>query len=220
MILARFDIPIDPDAPHARQWLFDELSKPEYQAAKPTWFDIVSKAISDWLGSLRLPQVNGPAGVLIIIAVVVVIGLIVTAIVVYGVPRVSRRNTVHGALFDGSDRRTAEQLRGDARAAAARGDWDAAVLDGFRGLSVGLAERTIVSLSPGSTAHEIAEQAARAFPACAPGLRQAASAFDRVRYLGGSATNTDYERLDALDTALRAARPEQSAFEPHAGVNA
>jgi len=28
-----FDVPVDPDAPEARQWLADELSKPQYQAA-------------------------------------------------------------------------------------------------------------------------------------------------------------------------------------------
>jgi hypothetical protein len=45
-------IPVDPDSPEAKQWLIDELSKPQYQAAKPTWFDLLAKSINDWLSSL------------------------------------------------------------------------------------------------------------------------------------------------------------------------
>ena len=40
-------VPVDPEPPEARQWLVDELSKPQYQAAKPTLFDQIAKAISE-----------------------------------------------------------------------------------------------------------------------------------------------------------------------------
>ena len=71
-------IPVDPDRPEAQQWLLDELSKPEYQAARPTWFDRASEAVLDWITSLQVLGVSGPPGlVLLIVLVVVVIGLVV-----------------------------------------------------------------------------------------------------------------------------------------------
>jgi len=55
-----WDVPVDPEPPEARQWLVDGLSKPQYQAAKPTLFDQIAKAISDWFSSLQIGTVEGP----------------------------------------------------------------------------------------------------------------------------------------------------------------
>ena len=46
------DVPVDPDAPEARDWLVDELSKQPYQAAQPTFIDRLAQQIMQWLGDL------------------------------------------------------------------------------------------------------------------------------------------------------------------------
>lgn len=204
--LLRWGIPVDPDAPHARQWLIDELSKPEYQAAKPTWFDIVSQAIKSWFASLRVPDASGAGGVFLIVAVIVALALVVTAFLVFGAPRLSRRERA-GAVFDTADVRSADQLRSSARAAAGAEDWSAAVLDRFRAVAAALRERTVVSVLPGTTAHEVAERAGVAFPALADELRAAAAAFDAVRYLGRGGSRSAYERIARMDDELRRSRP-------------
>jgi hypothetical protein len=81
----RWDIPVDPDAPHARDLLLGELSNPAYQAAKPTWLDIVSKAGGDWLGSL-LGNTGAVGNPLAIVGIVVVVCLVVGAVIVFGLP--------------------------------------------------------------------------------------------------------------------------------------
>ena len=46
------DIPVVPDAPEARRWLLEELSRPEYREAEPTAFDLAAQAVRDWLAAL------------------------------------------------------------------------------------------------------------------------------------------------------------------------
>ena len=74
LIVIRIDVPVDPSSPEAQEWLREELARPQYQAAKPTWFDLVSKAVQDWLASLF----QGPGGsagpVLLLVIGVVLIG--------------------------------------------------------------------------------------------------------------------------------------------------
>ena len=200
-------IPVDPDAPHARQWLIDELAKPEYQAAKPSWFDLLAQAVKDWFASLTLPSASGAGNVFLIVAIVAVLALIVAAFLVFGVPRRARR-TRTGTVLDADDGRTADRLRADAAAAAAAGRWSDAVVDRFRAIALALRERTVVTMMPGTTAHEVAERAAPVFPAHAGALRQAAAVFDAVRYLGRTGTADDYDTLTRLDDALRGSRPQ------------
>jgi len=207
MIVGRFDVPVDPDAPEATNWIITELSKPAYQAAKPTLFDRFAKAISDWLQSLQLGDVQGPPA--LGIAVVIgfgIIGLIV-GFLIFGVPRLNRRSAVAGALFGEDDARTAEQIRQAAENAAWRGDYSAAVTEMFRAIARGLSERTIVSTSPGTTASGFASRASAAFPDLRERLVASATEFDSVRYLNRPGTEEQYQRLAALEADLRAAHP-------------
>lgn len=202
-----FDVPVDPDAPEATNWLIDELSKPVYQAAKPTLFDRIAQSISDWIGSLQLGAAQGPPAFGIgVVIVLVVVGLIV-AFLIFGVPRLNRRSAVTGSLFGEDDVRTAAVMRRDAQAAAARGDYSAAVAEMFRAIARGLAERTIVTTTPGTTARDFAVRSGRVFPGFAPRLVDAATAFDAVRYLGREGTHEQYEAIAALESELNAARP-------------
>lgn len=201
------DVPVDPTAPVAQQWLIDELSKPVYQAAKPTLFDRIAKAIGDWLDSFNLGSVKGPPAFGIGVVILLVVVALVVAFLIFGVPRLNRRSSVAGALFGEDDARDAARIRQDAEAAARAGDYSTAVAEMFRAIARGLAERTIVTTSPGTTARDFAGKAGAAFPALTGRLVESAAAFDDVRYLGRSGSQQQYESISALERDLRAARP-------------
>lgn len=206
-MIAPFDTPpVDPDAGQARKWLVQELSKPEYQAAKPSWFDRIVSDFWNWLSGLQL-QSNGitQTPVLLIIALVV-IAAIVAAFFVFGRPRLNRRSSLR-QLFTDDDERDAAAMRRAAEQAAARGDFTLAMLELFRSIARGLAERGVVTTSPGTTARDFAKQAGLAFPDAADGLANAASLFDTVRYLGAEGTTDDYASLVELERELRNVHP-------------
>ncbi|HEY5223760.1 MAG TPA: DUF4129 domain-containing protein [Microbacteriaceae bacterium] len=202
----RLGIPVNPDAPHAHDLLVKELSNPAYQAAKPTWIDLAAQAVQRWLASL-FSSGSGVTGTFAVIGIVVLVCLLVGALIVFGVPRLNRSRSQKHAVLDADDARTAAELRRIAAASARTGQWNAAVIDLFRALTRGLAERIIVAVQPGTTAHEVAARASEAFPDLQPQLRAAAVIFDGVRYLGRAGTAEDYERLRDLDERLNAGHP-------------
>jgi hypothetical protein len=213
VILLPFDIPVDPDAPEAQQWVIDELSKPEYQAAKPNALDLIAQQILSWFGDLLdwLNQAGqpgapgpGPFGFLAILIPVVV--LIVMALLIYGIPRLNRRSKVTGALFGEDESRDAAAMRRDAERAAASGDFTTAIAELFRSIARGLAERTLVSTYPGTTAGEFARRAGAVFPDDAADLGTAAGDFDGVRYLGRTGTREQWDAMVGLERRLRTAR--------------
>jgi hypothetical protein len=209
-----FDIPVDPTAPDAQQWLIDELSKPVYQAAKPTLFDRIAKAIGDWLDSFQLGTVQGPPAFGIGVVILVVIVGLVVAFLIFGVPRLNRRSALTGSLFGEDDARDAARIRQDAEAAARSGDNSTAVIEMFRAIARGLAERTIVTTSPGTTAHDFAARAGAAFPPLSARLGDSAVLFDDVRYLGREGTADQYAAIASLERDLRAARPLLETLVP------
>jgi hypothetical protein len=201
------DIPVDPSGPDAKQWLINELGKPDYQAAKPTWFDQVSQAVLNWWNSLTGAANGGAGGLLSLLGVVVAVGLIVAAFFIFGMPRLNRSRVASARLIDSEDRRTSAQMRQSAEAAAAAGEWDQAVVELFRAIAQGLAERTLLVVSPGTTAHDVAIKASSAFPDLRRDLLAAASSFEKVRYLGRQGTREMYEQLRDLETTVRSTRP-------------
>lgn len=200
-------VPVDPDRPKARQLLAEELAKQEYQAAKPTWFDQLLGGVNDWLNSLEFGGTQGPPAFGMLVLLVVIGLLLVIAFLIFGLPRLNRRSAVSGSLFGEDDARTAAQMRVAGEAAAARSDWADAIAELYRSIARGLAERTVLSTSPGTTAHDFATRASTAFPSRAADLAASASAFDEVRYLGGSGSREQYELVERLERALRTAKP-------------
>ncbi|MCU1515121.1 MAG: rane protein [Microbacteriaceae bacterium] len=200
-------VPVDPDAGQARRWIVQELAKPEYRAAQPTWFDRLSAAVRDWLDSLTLRTDGVSQGPILAIAAVLVLAALVAAFLIFGLPRINRRSGVTGGLFGEDDDRDAAAMRRSAQLAAGHGDWATAIEEMFRAIARGLAERTILSTSPGTTARDFATRAGAAFPERAERLSEAATTFDAVRYLGGSGTEADYLALTVLEDELRASRP-------------
>jgi hypothetical protein len=202
-------IPVDPDAPEARQWLREELSKAQYQAAEPTWFDRLSRSFLDWLTSLTAPAGDALGAWLPVILTLVITAVLVAAYLIVGPPRLRRLSRPPEQIFGDDDPRGAEDLRRAAAAAAAAGDWTLAGEEMFRALARGLIERSVLLVTPGTTAHAFADRAAVAFPEHSAGLTEAAASFDRLRYLGNQGTQRDYLLILTLDGELKAARPRR-----------
>ena len=208
LALLPFDVPVDPDAPEGQEWLIDELAKPEYQAAQPTLFDRISRQIFEWLAELfqNGGQLEGPPTLSLAIVLALVIGGIVLAIVIFGVPRRGRKSAVTGSIFGEDDDRSAAMMRQDAERAAANGDHSTAIAELFRAIARGMAEREVLTTFPGTTATDFASRSGRVFPAQADRLVSAAQVFDGVRYLDRVGTPEQYATMASLERDLRHAR--------------
>jgi hypothetical protein len=201
------DVPVDPNSDQARQWIIEELSKPAYQAAQPNWFDRASSAFYDWISSLDFSRLGGAQAPILLILAGIVVAAIIAAFLIFGRARLNRRSALGGGLFGEEDERDAVAIRVAAESAASRGDWTLAIIEMFRAIARGLAERTVVAPHPGTTAHDVAADAGRAFPAAAERLRTVAAAFDRVRYLGRPGSERDFLDAAALESELRKSSP-------------
>jgi hypothetical protein len=199
-------VPVDPGAKEAQRLLLNELSRPEYRASQPTWFDRLSSAVFNWLSHLFVPK--GPAGAFpTAIVLVLVVVAIVVLFFVFGLPRLTHRSTVQGSLFGEDDSRSAAQMMSAARVAAASADWSLAIAEGFRSMARSLAERELVATFPGTTAHDFAIRAGAIFTLQAASLAAAADSFDGVRYLGAEGTEANWRAIEQLAAELLTARP-------------
>jgi len=205
---ARLDVPVDPSAEEARRLLREELSKQEYQAERPTWFDLFATWVRDQIeNAFGSGPGGGPPGAAFGIILVIIVAALVIAFLVFGLPRLNRRSQVSGALFGENDDRDSISIRQAASAAASAGDYTLAVAEAFRGLARGLAERTILTVTPGSTARDFSARAGIPFPDLAAEFTDAAVNFDDVRYLGREGTRAQYEQVATLEKTVRGTRP-------------
>lgn len=198
--------PLIPDGDQAREWAQRELADPAYELAQPTWFDRAAQTVRDAIASLFSPSVPPEwAAVLALIVGGLVIGLVIVALVAWGVPRGSRAGRTGGTvLFGDVEDRTAAGLRSAAAAAQRREDWDQAVVLRFRAAARGVDERGILDLTPGTTAGQFATAAEAHLPGSARGrIRAAAGVFDDVRYLGRTGTPEGYRLVVEADELLQ-----------------
>lgn len=205
------DLPVEPEAPEARRWLIEELSRPEYREAEPTAFDLAAQAVRDWLFGLFDGGGGLPAPLLLALAIAVVLVLVIVGLLVFGLPRRRRRRAASAPFFDDGDTRSLAELRRAADAAAAEGRLDVAIEERFRAIVRGAVDRELVRVHPGTTAHGFAGSASAPFPSFGSRLEAAAGVFDAVRYLGRPGTRTDVDELAALDAELDRAVPADTA---------
>lgn len=208
------ETPVDPDRNEARRWAIDELSKPQYADAKPSWFDELMKGFVEWLRSLNSdgsgpgPDWTWP------IAILLALALIVSAVIVVR-PRLNAgRKRPSAAVFDEEAIVDAVTFRSRAAAAAARGDWSAAVVEQFRALVRSAEDRTVIDPQAGRTADEAAAQLGRAFSGSQAQLDEAARLFDSVKYGHAEAEPQHYEALRTLDSHLATLKPD---YQGHPG---
>lgn len=210
-------VPVVPDAEQARRWLEQELADPVYHQ-QPS----LLQRFLDWLGRLFEGADGLPIGnVGTLLAILAGLAVLVTvAFLVTGPVRRSRRVAGARSVLDADDRRTAAELRAAADAAAARGDWAAAVADRFRGVVRALEERAVLEEQPGRTAHEAVEAAGLRLPAHAVDLRAAGRLFDDVVYGERTPRAEDDAALRELDARVAATRPTLPAGVAAGGVGA
>lgn len=212
----RLTVPVDPDAETARRWAVEELADPVYHRGPS-----LLERFLEWLRSLfeGAPEAVDLSPLLTAVAVVVVLGAVVTAAFWFAGPvRLSRRST--GSLVVlGDDTRTADQLRAAADAAAVRADWSAAVLDRFRALVRSLEERALLDERPGRTAHEAGEEAGARLPTRTDDLRRAARLFDDVCYGHVAVDESADAWLRRLDADIAATRPTGATSVTAAGAS-
>ncbi|WP_411373740.1 DUF4129 domain-containing protein [Arthrobacter sp. MPF02] len=201
--------PVLPGAEEARRWAAEELAKPEYRDAAPSWAQTLWESFLDWLTSLDGPgQAPGPLPGPVI---GIVIALVIAVAVVLARPRLNAAARRPGDVFEPGTSLAAADYRQRAEAAAAAGKWGDAVVERFRALVASAEERLILDPQPGRTADEAARGLSVPFPLAAARLAQAAGTFDAVRYGNRTANSGDYQEVAGLDAALEAARPGQAA---------
>ena len=200
------DVPVTPDAETARRWAERELSDPVYHPA----FNLLGWIIEKLNELLR--GLNAAAQTVTwvqVVATLLAVALVIVTLYVAGPVRMRRaagRSGSHVVL--GEDARSARELREAAAQAAAAGDLDEAVLNGYRAIVRSLEERAVLEQRPGRTAHEASDEAAARFPALAERLHRAGRTFDDVCYGHSPAARSDHDAIRTLDDDLAQARPE------------
>ncbi|MDQ0866017.1 DUF4129 domain-containing protein [Arthrobacter globiformis] len=205
--------PVQPDRDEARRWAAEELSKREYREAAPNWLETLWQQFLDWLQSVtdgQSPADGPPVAPFIGLGIAILIGVAI----ILARPRLNARRRAPKEIFDAGTAATAADYRGRAEAAAARGDWAAAVVEQFRALVSSAEDRAVLDPRPGRTADEAAGQLTRAFPAASDKLDAASRIFDAVRYGSGSALPADYAAMVELDSALERLTPSYAEAAP------
>ncbi|MBT0770319.1 DUF4129 domain-containing protein [Kineosporia sp. J2-2] len=200
-------VPVDPDRQQARRWALDELSRKEYQDARPSLIERALQWIQDRFGDIR-PDFDSPVQITVAILAAVLVAVIAFAVWRSGgVRRQYRRRAA--AVLPGRVTTAADHREAADRHAAA-GRWDEAVLERFRAVARELDERALVAASPGATASEVAGSGGRALPQLADELHTAARHFDDVCYghlnLADEAGRETDAFLRRLDEQVRTAR--------------
>ncbi|WP_312347711.1 DUF4129 domain-containing protein [Actinomyces sp.] len=205
------DAPLTPDGDTARGWVTDELARAEYgHELSPLTRAIrwILQAVSDALGGgTARPPVAAVLLVLFAIALVIVVVLVIRNPV-----RLTHRGS-SSAVFDGEERSPGE-ARERADRAAHEGDFDLALVWGFRVLVLVLAGSGVVRDTPGLTAREAVSHAAARYPQVAGELSWAADLFDAVRYGTAHATGGDHTRVLALADSLGQSAPADQSGSP------
>lgn len=202
--------PVAPDGGEARRWAVEELSKPVYRAAEPSWLDSLWQQFAEWLRSLNSGGPGMDSGIAIPMIGVAAAVLIAAAIILVR-PRLNARHKPAGDVFDADPSLTQADYRGRAAAAAARSDWRTAVVEQFRAIVRSAEERAVLDPQPGRTADELSAQMGRAFGRHAAELGRAAGVFDAIRYGGAGATGRDHADMARLDEALGSLQPDYSS---------
>lgn len=203
MIAVTAPIPIGRDA--AREAAQHELSKHIYHRYDDSWPIALLKWLEHELAKLfdtagrHAP--GGGAGALAFVALLVAVVLIAR----WRIGPLGRRAKAPPAVL-GDVRRTAAEHRSAAEAAAARSDWDAAVIEGMRAVARQLEESGVLDPKPGRTADELAQDAGRRSAGVAGPVAAAAVAFDAVAYGKRPANADGYAVVRRADDAVRGRR--------------
>lgn len=202
--------PVDPASDQARRLLEHELSRGRYSQRA----SLIDRA-AQWLADLWHRYLDVSIGAGAPVALLVVVGAFVIALLVWILPKVRReRRGQRGAGVIEDPAATPTDYRARASRALGEGRLDDALLDTFRAVAAEATERTLLDDAPGQTAHEISLALAPSFLDQQTALRTAADRFDAVRYGNGRATRPEVDEMVALDRTLSRGRPAHQLLEP------
>jgi hypothetical protein len=204
----RVPVEVDPDS--AREAAERELADPAYAAAEPSFLARLFERIGRFLGDVLSAVGDVAPGGLLGAGVLLLLGLAAFTVIRLRVGGLTRSRR-HGTTLTLDRTRSAEDYRRAAEEARAAGDLGAAVRERFRAIVRQLEHRGVLDERSGRTVDEIAAQAGERLPNRAGELRAAATLFDDTVYGGHRPTETGYDALAALDTALQAERPATAA---------
>lgn len=202
----------------AREAARRELSKPPYHRDDPSLVEEAFRALGRWVTELfDRAAAAGPGSRLGTLLLLVLLGVVLVAIRLRVGP-LARRGAAPSPLLDVRPR-TASEYRRAATAAAAAGDYAAALRDRLRALAAEVEARGIVEPRAGRTADELVRELTRALITVDGRLPATVVAFDQVWYGGRPAVPGDYELAVAADEALIADlnRPRSPAFGSASG---
>lgn len=201
-----FDVPVEPDAETAREWVERELESIDHNQSE----SLLSKLLS-WLNdtlnlfsSIDFGAANAPVLVAVLVALIIAVALSLRFIGPIRRRSAARAKSVE-VLED--DPRSAAEMRAAASAAAASGDWTGALLDSYRATIRGMEERIIIDARDGRTAYEAAVDGGAALPTLARDLRRASALFDAVCYGHTTAAEDSYRTVADVEASVRAAKP-------------
>jgi hypothetical protein len=203
-------VPVEPDRDTARDWLVEELSRPEYAADESLLMRLLG-----WISDLfdGLGDVSVSSTPFVVVLVVVVLAVVGLALWLAGPVRLRHRTGATSVVVHDDDPRTAAEMRAAADTAAAAGDWTLAVVERFRAVVRSLEERTVLDARPGRTAREAAADGGKRLPGLAEALDDAARTFDGVCYGHLPASPADHAALRSLDAQVAATRPAARTAE-------
>lgn len=200
--------PVLPDRDEAGRWAAEELAKAPYRAAEPNWLDQAVAEVGRWLRSLFGSGAPGEDGGYAVPLLLLIAAVIIAVAIVVVRPRLNARRAAAKDVFDADPALSPETHRERAAAAAARGDWSAAIVEQFRALVRAAEDRAVLDPQPGRTASEVAGRLGRAFGAYGRDVEEAALTFDAVRYGGAKGGPRELAALARLDAALAATPPD------------
>lgn len=200
------DVPVDPDRSEARRWVTAELSRQEYQDARPSLIEQLLTWIQERLAAVH---VGFDSPVQMTVAVLAGLALAAAGYALWRSGGVRRQFRRRGRAALPARSSSAAEHRAAAERYAEQGRWDSAVLERFRAIARELSERALVPAAPGATAAEVAEAGGTALPELATDLRAAAGTFDDICYghlpLSGAAGQRAEAFLRELDERVRIA---------------
>lgn len=165
-----------PDPGPARDWLREELSRPEYQES-------LAQRFQRWFTETMNTLLSSTGGGLNPVVALVLLALLAAGIA-FALSRLRANPTSvspdHTVFSEA--RQTAQEHRRRAEAALSRAQWGEAVVEGVRAMASGLVERGLVPEQADVTVHEISERASALFPGCRERLEEMSRVFDLTRY--------------------------------------
>ena len=203
-----------PDPDTAREWLEEELARPEYQEP---FLERVARWFNDLLETVREATETG-GGFSRLVALALLALLVAGVAIALSRLRANPTLPTPGAAVFSQARETAEEHRRRANAALRQERWGEAVIESVRALASGLVERDLMAEQSGVTAHEIGWRAAELFPSHRRRLETMSMLFDETRYGDRPAEEARARDVVELEAELGSRSPHGTGARGPANV--